>query len=743
VLAQRASLVRELSSDGDQDGLGDKLSRAVNAFASDGARAAHELGLEVLETARGAVDTLLAIGDEDADIAQGGLARRTSYSVVRDLDTGLLERDVLVSLLRLDNREGRAKNASEAVEHLRDRIFVWLVERELLPAAKGGPVIVPAHPALHFARLRALLHLVDGEGLGRGEDAEGAALSRFREAARALEACFARKPPVVLRRALMATFARCLDALSRAGACDVSDVVLASAALFGHARDLETLAEASMDPDTRGLLAHLARVVAREPPPPDVRDTTLGDSLFPPAPRQKKNPTEAALDALDRFGEELARVGTARSDGLRTVVTKLCAALRGAYAANSQRDVGLASSEAGIALSIENASFGLSQLLAGAKSRIFEEPPDEALRAPSRSFSARIGRTIAGSPALDESEIEATASSVVAGVPTCLGSLVADVIRHVLVLPLEASTLPPERREQALTAELPAWVPARRVLGAFYLERALGAGGVGSVFVVTRVERFALKVPEYNANAARHLSEAEFLALFRSEASALMGLPPHDSLARFVTFDLSSRPKPILVMELVEGPNLERLIDTRLFDMTRALKVLGQVSSGLTAMHAAGVAHLDLKPANVVLRGGQNAVLVDFGLAGRTIRPGCGSAAYSPPEVWGYGPQDNTASATAADVYAFACLAFETLTGQLLFDADSEVNMISQHMAHDGLPPRLRLLAQNARLAPLAELMFTALRRDPQARMPIAELDREIARVAKHIEGLPWPIAFG
>ncbi|MBL8741819.1 MAG: serine/threonine protein kinase, partial [Myxococcales bacterium] len=153
--------------------------------------------------------------------------------------------------------------------------------------------------------------------------------------------------------------------------------------------------------------------------------------------------------------------------------------------------------------------------------------------------------------------------------------------------------------------------------------------------------------------------------------------------------------------------------------------------------------HLDLKPANVVLRGGHNAVLVDFGLAGRTIRPGCGSAAYSPPEVWGYGPEASTASATAADVYAFACLAFETLTGQLLFDADNEVNMISQHMAHDGLPPRLRLLAQNPRLGPLAELMFTALRRDPQARMPIGDLDREIARVGRHLEGLSWPIAFG
>ena len=109
--------------------------------------------------------------------------------------------------------------------------------------------------------------------------------------------------------------------------------------------------------------------------------------------------------------------------------------------------------------------------------------------------------------------------------------------------------------------ELPAWLPARRTLGGFYVLRALGAGNVGSVFVANRIEdrhdpdaeRFALKVPEYTATAARSVSEDEFSNLFRGEASALMAIPGHRNVARFVTFDLSARPKPILVMELVEA----------------------------------------------------------------------------------------------------------------------------------------------------------------------------------------------
>ena len=69
-----------------------------------------------------------------------------------------------------------------------------------------------------------------------------------------------------------------------------------------------------------------------------------------------------------------------------------------------------------------------------------------------------------------------------------------------------------------------------------------------------KAEGFALKVPDYDPTIARSLSEQEFLQLFREEAGALLSLPSHNNLARFVTFDLAARPKPILVMELIKGP---------------------------------------------------------------------------------------------------------------------------------------------------------------------------------------------
>ena len=94
----------------------------------------------------------------------------------------------------------------------------------------------------------------------------------------------------------------------------------------------------------------------------------------------------------------------------------------------------------------------------------------------------------------------------------------------------------------------------------------------------------------------------------------------------------------------------------------------------------------------------------------------------------------------AVDVYAFACLAFEMLTGQILFDAETEVAMVSQHMAHDGLPPKLRTFAQDPRFLPLSELLFAGLRRDPGARIGMGELRSELERVTAKLAELPWPL---
>ena len=228
--------------------------------------------------------------------------------------------------------------------------------------------------------------------------------------------------------------------------------------------------------------------------------------------------------------------------------------------------------------------------------------------------------------------------------------------------------------------------------------------------------------------------------MFRDEASALIALPQHPNLARFVTFDAGSKPKPILVMELVEGTTLEHILEARGVDTARVLHVLDDVLRGLEAMHSVGVGHLDLKPSNVVLRRDQQAVLVDFGLAGRHIRPGCATGAYGAPEVWGALQDRRDLSPVRADVYAFGCVAFEALTSRVLFRADSEMAQIAMHVSHDGFPPPLRALAGRAEFAPLAELLFSTLRHDPAHRPSAALVRKELSRIAPALARATWPL---
>jgi hypothetical protein len=750
-VALRAELSRALAPDrAETHTLLAQLDQALAAFATEGARAAHERGLALFESAKGTVEALFAVEGQTYDSDPGALGRRTSFGVIRDLDMALLETSTLPSLLHLDNRPERVRASEETLDLLRDRVFSFVLDREVVSGADPND----KHVILHLARLRALLHLLDSDTLSRGEDGVAEApLGRWRTAMRELEACFERGAPPPLRRALMATFARSLDALTRAGACDVSDTVLVATGVFEAARDLATLGEASMDPDFRGLVSRFADLV-RALEAPTRAPAEPSDSLFPPAPERTERLPPGALAALLALTDGLAEVGTARADALRSVLIRLHHAAGAVGAAETLGDLAPQGADSDTVLALENAAHALAQIHAGARARALDALSDEGVPpAASRTLSSLVARESASGEKSGEAAHADAAHTLAIGIPGPLGDIVTAVARAVGNLPTKQAGAAENRRtDVSPAAELPAWLPPRRVLGAFYVERALGAGGVSSVFVVTRVEdrhdpsaeRFALKVPDYNENAARHLSEAQFLAHFRAEASALMSLPSHPCLAKFVSFDLAARPKPILVMELVEGPNFERLIETQGLDVPRAVQALGEVLDGLVAMHEAGVGHLDLKPANVLLRGGQTAVLVDFGLAGRNLRPGCGSAPYSPPEVWGVAPSEAEPTPMAADVYAFACLAYEVLTGELLMEGDTEIALVSAHVSHDGLPPRLRGLARDPRFAELGELLFAALRKLPQNRISTRELKLEWTRRTQRLLKNPpaWPISF-
>jgi hypothetical protein len=747
VAAMRNELILDLTVDArPEQPVRHAITRALAAFAQEGAPQAHAIVKSAVDAAVSQLEKLEAFTAEDEEF-EGDLgkhARRASLAALRDLDASLLERSVVGQLAWLGTKEAEVKATEERLDQIRDRGCEWIASREMSKDADGERA--KKNVTLHMRRLRALLHIVDGDIDVEDDQVRGDKLrARWVKTASELIAHFGRNPPPALRRMLLATLARALDALIRVDACDVADAFLVLALSMEDPTAFETLAEASMDLDLSHVLSAYARFLR-----------TCAPLLRGDRARLQGPAADAVLTSLSRLSGELSPEASARSEALRAVLLRLHQALSAMSAATGLRALSSnGASEPDVVIAAEAWMNALTQMSKGARTRLepgyLPSPPISI-----RPVSIAVSRVLAGVEAdLTEPALDAAARSVAVDMPRVFAWLFLGVVGSLAGRPLE-STAPEQKEAPSMAApglgeQLPAWLPARRIIGGFYVMRSLGVGGSGTVFVVSRAddrhdpsaERFALKVPDYTATAARSLSEAEFMQLFRDEASALMSLPAHRNLARFVTFDMSAKPKPILVMELIPGLSLERMIESRAFDMRKCIEVLDDVLAGLEVMHRGGVGHLDLKPSNVVLRQDHSGVLVDFGLAGRNVRPGCATGPYGAPEVWGAETSGGPGTPMAADAYAFGCLAFEALTGRTLFAAPNEVAQVAMHLAHDGMPPPVKRMAADAKLGQLGEMLFNTLRRDGRARMSVTETRRTLASVKQKLGDMPWPIQVG
>ncbi len=763
VFALGRLILRELSSDrargttGVREGsapigieLRAALERAVDAFVESGAAKAHALALEALERATEAVSALDAIGLDQhgtpaalvggrtAQLTWTSSGRAAAATLVRELDVLLLESGVLKNLLLLTRRPSDAAQGVRALTALDERLGRFLLSSESVPQLSEGAL---PHATLHQRQLRALLHLVDSEtgDLEEAPELRTRTHARWIATSRDLLARLSEERASLLRRAIGATVARALDALVREGVADMAEVLLYAADEVVEVGDLRVLSEASMQPDlSRLLAAHAHFVEALE------RDRDSG---------AKGVGASSSLAALEALCAELPSGASPRTEALRSALSRLSRALSGVASASS---LSVFSDPSSSPLTTLDDALEELRVLTESARRKWEEEEQEAPPSYGGAYPLGLSLRRALQPDADiaaelRPSIIATVRRASASIPHSFAAVLAAVLPRLMGLPRQ-DPLPESARPKPASVRpegrLPAWMPSRRTLGGFYVHHQLGKGAAGTVFLVTRIEdrhdpeaeHFALKVPAFDATAARSLSETDFLKLFREEASALLSLPEHPNLARFVTFDAGARPKPILVMELVEGTQCDEMIESRLLSTAMAFEVLDGVLSGLSAMHAAGVGHLDIKPSNVILRDGRQAVLVDFGLAGRHIRPGCATCHYGAPEVWGLGPEGVTTTPMAADMYSFGCFAYEALTGETLFMGPTEMAVISAHLIHDGIPEPVKALASNPRTAGLSELLRWCLRRDPRHRATAEEARMAFAKLGREMAEQRWPL---
>jgi streptogramin lyase len=210
-----------------------------------------------------------------------------------------------------------------------------------------------------------------------------------------------------------------------------------------------------------------------------------------------------------------------------------------------------------------------------------------------------------------------------------------------------------------------------QVLGGYRLDEVAGRGGMGVVYRATqvRLERVvALKVI-----APELASDAAFRERFQREARLLASVDDPNVVPVYEADEAEDQ--LFLSMRWIDGGDLaEEVAGTGGLEPDRAQKLLAQVASGLDAVHAHGLIHGDLKPANMLIEhrsaGSDRAFLSDFG-AGRSLEATAtgnwlGTVDYVAPETIRGAPPD-----ARSDRYGLACVLFEALTGSPPFHRDT------------------------------------------------------------------------
>ena len=263
-------------------------------------------------------------------------------------------------------------------------------------------------------------------------------------------------------------------------------------------------------------------------------------------------------------------------------------------------------------------------------------------------------------------------------------------------------------------AILPRMLATGSTLGPYRIEREIGRGGMGVIFLAqdTRLGRAAAikALPEEVA------SDPERLSRFEREAKSLASLS-HPNVAGIYGLEESDG-RRFLALEYVEGESLAERLSRGPLSVQDAIEVGVLIAAGIEAAHEAGIIHRDLKPGNVVITASDVAKVLDFGLAkGGSGDPNTSATSHSPtmahsptlaqsptlphsptlahsPTLQTPATMPGVILGTAAylspeqargkvvdrrtDIWSFGCLLYECLTGKQVFAGETVSDTIAK-----------------------------------------------------------------
>ncbi len=280
------------------------------------------------------------------------------------------------------------------------------------------------------------------------------------------------------------------------------------------------------------------------------------------------------------------------------------------------------------------------------------------------------------------------------------------------------------------------FLPVRQMIAHFRLNKILGKGGFGSVWLAEDVSlgrEVALKIP---------IASRESVSMLLHEAQSAAKLR-HPNIVAVYETGTSADGQAFIASEYIEGLNLRDVLSAGRPTHKTTVDLLITLTDALFHAHQTGVIHRDIKPANIIIDAKGNPYIADFGLAKQVSAEQSissegqilGTASYMSPEQ-ATGQSRWTDHRT--DIYSIGVVLFEMLTGHLPFRGNVRA-VIHQKMMQDAPSPRSLDLAVPK---DLETICLKCLERDPEKRFSTAMLlKEELERVRRGEPILSRPVS--
>lgn len=261
---------------------------------------------------------------------------------------------------------------------------------------------------------------------------------------------------------------------------------------------------------------------------------------------------------------------------------------------------------------------------------------------------------------------------------------------EVMLITVPLSGAPPTQ-----AGKLNQFAPGSILDGRYVIEREIGQGGIGVVYLARDRKLSNHVVVKTLIEQGRTDRESEWIEeKFRQEIEVMARIN-HPGVVGALDVGALPGGGVYLVMQYIPGPSLRDAIDAGRIDLARAGALMRQLGQALAAVHEHNVIHRDLKPENILLQqsgGAEYAKIIDFGVAKVRAEMSdatdemktmiAGTPAYIAPE------QLQGRPTTASDIYALGVIAYEMLTGQRPITANNILDMARMQRDDDFPRPR-------------------------------------------------------